>query len=157
MRTRSRCGIFLSVNQKLNGIFTQAAGKSDLVLIEKEGKEDFGGEALVEDSTKGAAQEQETKAPYQPKVNDDEVYENGYILIDKDRKAALEIYGIDKTKIRKYTDIVNRLAQKLLARRFMRCLRRLLQNSTAPMIITLETALKKQVLPMHMSSSSRRT
>ena len=104
---------FLSVNQKLNGIFTQAAGKSDLVLIEKEGKEDFGGEALVEDSTKGAAQEQETKAPYQPKVNDDEVYENGYILIDKDRKAALEIYGIDKTKIRKYTDIVNRLAQKL--------------------------------------------
>lgn len=113
MRTRSRCGIFLSVNQKLNGIFTQAAGKSDLVLIEKEGKEDFGGEALVEDSTKGAAQEQETKAPYQPKVNDDEVYENGYILIDKDRKAALEIYGIDKTKIRKYTDIVNRLAQKL--------------------------------------------
>ena len=90
-------------------------------------------------------------------MNDDEVYENGYILIDKDRKAALEIYGIDKTKIRKYTDIVNRLAQKLLARRFMRCLRRLLQNSTAPMIITLETALKKQVLPMHMSSSSRRT
>ena len=39
-------------------------------------------------------------------MNDDEVYENGYILIDKDRKAALEIYGIDKTKIRKYTDIV---------------------------------------------------
>ncbi len=58
----------------------------------------------MEDSTKGAAEEQETKAPYQPKVNDDEVYENGYILIDKDRKATLEIYGIDKTKIRKYTE-----------------------------------------------------
>lgn len=104
---------FLSVNQKLSGVFTQAAGKNDLVLIEKEGKEDFGGEALVENSTKGTPQEQETKAPYQPKVNDDEVYENGYILIDKDRKAALEIYTIDKTKIRKYTDVVNRLAQKL--------------------------------------------
>lgn len=127
------------------------------MLIEKEGKEDFGGEALVEDSTQGTAQEQETKAPYQPKVNDDEVYENGYILIDKDRKAALEIYGIDKTKIRKYTDVVNRLAQKLLARRFMRCLRRLPQNSTAPMIITLGAAPRRRALPMPMSSSSRRT
>lgn len=106
---------FLTVNQKLNGILTQAAGRDDLVLIEKEGKDDFGGEALTEESEKNAtnAAQQETKAPYKPQVNDDEVYENGYILIDKDRKAALEIYTIDKAKIRKYTDLVNRLAQKL--------------------------------------------
>ena len=87
------------------------------MLIEKEGKDDFGGEALTEEPKKDVTQEQETKAPYQPQVNDDEVYENGYILIDKDRKAALEIYGIDKTKIRKYTDVVNRLAQKLSAQK----------------------------------------
>ncbi len=108
---------FLSVNQKLSNVLTQAAGKNDLVLIEKEGKDDFGGEALTEEPKKDVTQEQETKAPYQPQVNDDEVYENGYILIDKDRKAALEIYGIDKTKIRKYTDVVNRLAQKLSAQK----------------------------------------
>lgn len=108
---------FLSVNQKLSNVLTQAAGKNDLVLIEKEGKDDFGGEALMEEPKKDATQEQETKAPYRPQVNDDEVYENGYILIDKDRKAALEIYGIDKTKIRKYTDVVNRLAQKLSAQK----------------------------------------
>lgn len=106
---------FLTVNQKLSGILTQAAGKNDLVLIEKEGKEDFGGEALTEQAKQDEtdAAQQETKAPYKPQVNDDEVYENGYILIDKDRKAALEIYAIDKSKIRKYTDVVNRLAQKL--------------------------------------------
>ena len=108
---------FLSVNQKLSNVLTQAAGKNDLVLIEKEGKDDFGGEALTKEPKKDVTQEQETKAPYQPQVNDDEVYENGYILIDKDRKAALEIYGIDKTKIRKYTDVVNRLAQKLSAQK----------------------------------------
>ncbi|MBS5874258.1 MAG: hypothetical protein KIC46_09100 [Clostridiales bacterium] len=108
---------FLSVNQKLSNVLTQAAGKNDLVLIEKEGKDDFGGEALTEEPKKDVTQEQETKVPYQPQVNDDEVYENGYILIDKDRKAALEIYGIDKTKIRKYTDVVNRLAQKLSAQK----------------------------------------
>lgn len=106
---------FLTVNQKLSGVLTQAAGKNDLVLIEKEGKDDFGGEALMEEPQQGAtkAAEQETKTPYQPQVNDDEVYENGYILIDKDRKAALEIYTIDKPKIRKYTELTDRLAQKL--------------------------------------------
>lgn len=108
---------FLSVNQKLSGIFTQAAGKDDLVLIGKEGKDDFGGEALTEEGETGAGQttgkEAETKAPYQPQVDDDEVYESGYILIDKDRKAALEIYTINKPKIRDYTDVINRLAQKL--------------------------------------------
>ena len=108
---------FLSVNQKLSGVFTQAAGKNDLVLIEKEGKDDFGGEALIpEEETGGeqpSRQETETKAPYQPQVNDDEVYESGYILVDKDRKAALEIYTINKPRIRDYTDVVNRLAQTL--------------------------------------------
>lgn len=108
---------FLTVNQRVNNLLTQAAGKNDLVLIEKEGKEDFGGEALTDEKEETAgstgAAETTTKAPYKPQVNDDEVYENGYILIDKDRKAALEIYAIDKPKIRNYTDRVNRLAQKL--------------------------------------------
>lgn len=110
---------FLGVNDKVKKVLTQTGGKGGMVIVESDGGEGSG-EALHPE--KG---EQQTSSPAEDTVtdnnatvpnldnNDFEKDMKHYTIIDGTRKAAMEMYDMNKKQISGYMDAVNRLAKKV--------------------------------------------
>lgn len=112
---------FLGVNDKVKKVLTQTGGKGGMVIVESNGGEG-NGEALHPDVEE---QQQTTSAP----ANEVEESKNvtvadldnndfatdmkHYTIIDSTRKAAMEMYDMNKKQIGGYMDSVNRLAKKV--------------------------------------------
>lgn len=106
---------FLSVNNFFDSIFTKLSGSDGIVLVGKDSKDDFAGEALTDEpesqesttapETQEEASTEATTQAQQP------VTTSGYIVIQGDR--AMEMYAANKKQIKAYADTINRLADRL--------------------------------------------
>ena len=106
---------FLSVNNFFESIFTKLSGSDGIVLVGKDNKDDFAGEALTDEpvsqeqtTESGTQEEVSTEATTQPQQP---VTTSGYIVIQGDR--AMEMYAANKKQIKAYADAINRLADRL--------------------------------------------
>ena len=104
---------FLSVNNFFDSLFTKLSGSDGIVLVGKNDKDDFAGEALTEEETGETASappetQESTEATTRP---DQEVTVSGYIVIQGDR--AMEMYAANKKDIKAYADSINRLAASI--------------------------------------------
>lgn len=106
---------FLSVNDFFDSIFTKLSGSDGIVLVGKDGDDDFGGEALTDEPvSQPETTEPETEGESSTEATtqaDQEFTTSGYIVIQGDR--AMEMYTANKKDITNYANAINRLADKL--------------------------------------------
>lgn len=109
---------FLGVNDKVKKVLTQTGGKGGMVIVESDGGEGEG-EALHpekgEEQTSASTEDNTVNTPTAPNLDDNDFEKDmkHYTIIDGTRKAAMEMYDMNKKQISGYMDSVNRLAKKV--------------------------------------------
>lgn len=107
---------FLSVNNFFDSFLTKLSGSDGIVLVGKDGDDNFAGEALTDEPQTQHTTESGTEPQTEPSTEattqaGQQVTTSGYIVIQGDR--AMEMYAANKKQITGYADAINRLADKL--------------------------------------------
>lgn len=104
-------GFFLKVNNFVSSLFSQQSNSDGIVLVGKDDKDDFAGEALEDESDAPTQEETQAPPPTTEAPNAADVTTNGYIIMVKDR--AMEMYAANKSQISSYAAAVLRLVDKV--------------------------------------------